>query len=729
MAKYLLRNLALIFVPAVVVVGGIIWYVAYNTRLQVEDELVDKLADHVDALEDHIEDFLITRMPTVVDMATQKETVAFFENPEDLKDEVEYRFNHLAGIDMEVQQLRLLSTDGHELLRVNAIDGVTTVTPPQLLQDKSDRTYFKQLSRSSSNMVYISAMELNEEKVDTDKYMAPVVRLGRKVVDERGAEQGIFIMNLELYPLFERLQKIMELEWADVFLADAEGRVLIEEVDGNFSLIGSDSVIPTLEEVMPEMWKQLGEDKAGTIDINGTIYVYVKVTPWDYELDNSGVIPLFNKHLGVLVGRIPDARLDRLSLQQFNPYMYLIPSILLALFLTFYKSKNDLKEASVANELKTLNDTLEKRVEERTRELEDAQLEMTQQIEGLNASAIVSTTDAKGDITFVNELFCKISGYTVDELLGQNHRILKSGKQPDGLFVGMWKAISGGRIWHGELINRNKEGQYYWLDATIIPFKNSNGEIIKYLSITFDITEVRLHSEQLEKANSELEAFSYSVSHDLRAPLRAIDGFSNMLGNKYGDQLDETGLRYLNTISTNAKKMGRLIDDILAFSRLGRQEMSLMQFDLRDLMLEEYEYLTASGEYPNAVIKMGELSFVLADRNLLKQVAHNLLSNALKYSSKKENPVIEVGQTEKDGQRVFYVKDNGAGFDMKYYDKLFGVFQRLHRENEFEGNGVGLALIKRIVNRHRGNVWAEGKLDEGATFYFTLNENQNPPRS
>ncbi|MBP9151336.1 MAG: response regulator [Flavobacteriales bacterium] len=232
--------------------------------------------------------------------------------------------------------------------------------------------------------------------------------------------------------------------------------------------------------------------------------------------------------------------------------------------------------------------------------------------------------------------------------------------------------------------------------------------------------------KELQSANQEMESFSYSVSHDLRAPLRAIDGFSQIILNKYKDQFDETGQRYLTTIADNAKKMGQLIDDILAFSKLGRQELSVSSFLLEQLFRDAYIELTGQSEYSETEIKIGDLSKVKGDPNLIKQVVVNLLSNAMKYSSKAENPSVEVGQLEKDGRTIFYVKDNGAGFDMKYYDKLFGVFQRLHRDSEFKGNGVGLALVSRIINRHNGEVWAESELGKGATFYFTLNDNKQP---
>jgi len=225
---------------------------------------------------------------------------------------------------------------------------------------------------------------------------------------------------------------------------------------------------------------------------------------------------------------------------------------------------------------------------------------------------------------------------------------------------------------------------------------------------------------QLESANKELEAFSYSVSHDLRAPLRAIDGFSRILMEDYSAKLDEDGNRVLETVRQNAQHMGQLIDDLLAFSRLGRKAVELSPIDMTDLARSALEDLTASDSASPSHVKIASIPPAQGDRVLIRQVFINLLSNATKYSRLKEQPAVEIGGNTENGNNIYYVKDNGAGFDMKYADKLFGVFQRLHGPEEFEGTGVGLAIVQRIINRHGGKVWAEGKVNEGATFYFTL---------
>jgi signal transduction histidine kinase len=225
---------------------------------------------------------------------------------------------------------------------------------------------------------------------------------------------------------------------------------------------------------------------------------------------------------------------------------------------------------------------------------------------------------------------------------------------------------------------------------------------------------------QLESANRELEGFSYSVSHDLRAPLRAVVGFANVLEEDYADRLDDEGLRLLRVVQSEARRMGQLIDELLAFSRLGRKEMLISPIDMTELARSTYEHLAAQHEGHLPELQLGALPKCQGDRVLLGQVWANLLSNALKFSSKRDEPRIEVSAASDGHEHIFFVRDNGAGFDPRFQAKLFGVFQRLHSPADFPGTGVGLALVQRIVNRHGGRVWAEGRPGEGATFYYTL---------
>jgi light-regulated signal transduction histidine kinase (bacteriophytochrome) len=231
---------------------------------------------------------------------------------------------------------------------------------------------------------------------------------------------------------------------------------------------------------------------------------------------------------------------------------------------------------------------------------------------------------------------------------------------------------------------------------------------------------VRDRTAQLEVANQELEAFSYSVSHDLRAPLRAMDGFSKALEEDYAEQIDDKGRRYLTRIRTASQHMGQLIDDLLEMSHLSRSEMRHEKVDLSGLARQIAAELKE--QYPEREVEfeVADGLVVTGDPRLLRVALSNLLGNAWKYTGKQPQPLIRLGKTEHEGQCTYFVRDNGAGFDMAYADKLFGVFQRLHGANEFPGNGIGLATVQRIVNRHGGQIWAEAAVNQGATFYFSL---------
>ncbi|MBV9127288.1 MAG: hypothetical protein JO117_04300, partial [Verrucomicrobia bacterium] len=231
---------------------------------------------------------------------------------------------------------------------------------------------------------------------------------------------------------------------------------------------------------------------------------------------------------------------------------------------------------------------------------------------------------------------------------------------------------------------------------------------------------VRERTVELEAANKELEAFSYSISHDLRAPLRAVDGFSQAVLEDYAAQLPAEGQRYLQTIREGAQRMGTLIDDLLTFSRLSRLPLQRRAVETNRLVSGVLAELSSEREGRQVKVDVQDLPVSSGDPALLQQVWCNLLSNALKYTRRRASAVVEIGCTQQDGESIYFVRDNGAGFDMRYTDKLFGVFQRLHRAEEYEGTGVGLALVQRIVQRHGGRIWAEAALDRGATFYFTL---------
>jgi two-component system sensor histidine kinase/response regulator len=267
------------------------------------------------------------------------------------------------------------------------------------------------------------------------------------------------------------------------------------------------------------------------------------------------------------------------------------------------------------------------------------------------------------------------------------------------------------------------------LDYILKPFKLS--AILPVLSRALAVRRLRMRNAvleqrvrertaELEAANRDLESFCASVSHDLRAPLRHIDGFSNLLIENHASQMPEEARRLLKFVSSSAQRMGQLIDDLLHFSRLGRQQLSKQPVNISGLVQEVLEELGKEQGGRSIEIRVGELPDTVGDPSLLKQVFVNLFSNAFKFTRQKEKPVMEVGWRQQGGEGVYFVRDNGVGFNMDHARKLFGVFQRLHTNEEFEGTGVGLSIVQRIIHRHGGRIWAEAGMDKGAAFFFTL---------
>ncbi|MEP2446057.1 MAG: PAS domain-containing protein [Balneola sp.] len=294
------------------------------------------------------------------------------------------------------------------------------------------------------------------------------------------------------------------------------------------------------------------------------------------------------------------------------------------------------------------------------------------------------------------------------------------------------------RVLNGEELSNpkdkivRKDGTVQWISWKLIPWYNEPGEIGGMIMYTADITSEVYYTEKLEKevanrtkelasVNEELESFSYSISHDLRAPLRSINGFSDILMEDYADQLDSEGKRLMGVVKESAVTMGQLIDDILEFSRLGKKKIQKSEIDMNKLFESVCEVETGAYSDKQIDLKIDDLPNAFGDVALIKQVVVNLVSNAFKYSSKKDTIVINIGfDQSKENDAAYFIRDNGTGFKMEYHDKLFGVFNRLHSNNEFEGTGVGLAIVKRIINKHGGKIWAESEEGKGSTFFFSL---------
>ncbi len=329
-----------------------------------------------------------------------------------------------------------------------------------------------------------------------------------------------------------------------------------------------------------------------------------------------------------------------------------------------------------------------------------------------------------GRILSANPTACRMFGCTEAELVQLGRDGIADSSDPR-LGPAMEERARTG-MFKGELTYMRKDKTKFPVDITSVSFRDEGGTVRSSIFIR-DITERKLAADavihqaaKLEAMNQELESFAYSVSHDLRAPLRAIDGYSRMILSKQGDKFDDETKTRFNVIRHTTATMAKLIDDLLEFSRMGRKDLHITEIDMRQLLATTWEELQGLHPDRRMTLTMNELQPAWGDTALIKQVLINILSNAVKFTKGREEALIEVGNCIEENATVYYIRDNGVGFDMRYSDKLFKVFQRLHSADNFEGTGVGLSIVQRIIDRHGGRIWAESEVSKGATFYFTL---------
>lgn len=500
----------------------------------------------------------------------------------------------------------------------------------------------------------------------------------------------------------------------------------------------------------------------------------VELRLWDSPEERTAVMAwlqsrgIVRNHEGRFRNRKRDALDALISMEMVD-----FPGECERVVITMFADITERKRAE--EEIRRLNTELEQRVIERTAqlaaandELRSSRAELKSLFESLPGLYLVLTPDLK--IVAVSDAYLKATMTTREGILGRGifeafpdnpdepeatgvsnlraslERVLLNAapdtmaiqkydvRRPDGVFEERyWSPINSPVVGEGRriqyIIHRVEDVTEFVQrkaaaadrDADInVRLQQMEAEIFQ------SSQKVQAANLQLQAANKELESFSYSVSHDLRAPLRAMDGFSRAVLEDYGAQLPPDGQRYLQIIRTSAQRMGSLIDDLLSFSRLSRAAMSRRTIDTRMLVQGVLDEMSGAREGRQMDVRLDDLPPCEGDPALLKQVWVNLLSNAFKYTQKRESTVIEVGCKKDGGEHIYFVRDNGTGFDMRYAHKLFGVFQRLHRAEDYDGTGVGLAIVQRVIHRHGGRVWAEAAPDQGATFYFTLEgENQS----
>lgn len=343
---------------------------------------------------------------------------------------------------------------------------------------------------------------------------------------------------------------------------------------------------------------------------------------------------------------------------------------------------------------------------------------------------VVVVTDTDGNIEMVNDAFEKVTGYEWNKVIGQNPRVMKSGIHEERFYREMWEKLNAGETWQGRICNKKANGELFWEEAVISPLKDDNGKIIKYIAIKQDITERLELEDQREKLlkeitnkNKELEDFTYAVSHDLKAPLVTIEGFVEIIKEDYGASLDEEALSFLGRISDSSEKMKTLIADLLNFGRAGMKIGNVETFTLKKAVTDMKSMFEFVEPQKSVVIEMSsediEITAVEKDMSLILE---NLVGNAIKYIGDVEGPLVQIGWEELAGERVFYVRDNGIGIEPESQRKIFEMFHRAPKTAHIQGTGIGLATVKKIVEKYGGRIWLESEPGKGSRFLFTLPE-------
>lgn len=352
----------------------------------------------------------------------------------------------------------------------------------------------------------------------------------------------------------------------------------------------------------------------------------------------------------------------------------------------------------------------------------------------LDQSFFIMVTDLNGLLVAVNQHTCTLSGYTEKELIGSNANILSSGFHPKAFFKQMWDKISKGEIWRGDLKNKTKLGKEYWQDTSIAPLKDEKGNIKQYLAICIDITEkknaevslkflnknLQRQANDLEVSNAELEQFAYVASHDLQEPLRMVTSFLTRLEKKYAGVLDAKGIQYIGFAVDGAKRMRQIILDLLEYSRAGKENINLQNFDLNEVVREVLLLQKKIILETDAVVVIRDLPTITFYQSPFIQIFNNLINNAIKYRRAGIRPEIEVFGEEFDQEWLISIKDNGIGIEKEYFEKIFVIFQRLHKKEDYSGTGMGLSIVKKTIDNLGGKIWVESTVGQGSTFKFTI---------
>lgn len=615
-------------------------------------------------------------------------------------------------------QIRFIDMWGHEQARVSWNAGEVRVAGKSALQDTSHSHHVNEGLRLENGQVYISPLDLNIERDIDEKLFKPTISFAIPVYDPSGQKRGILMLNYLGSRLIGRIREVTARPPSDLWLVNEHGdRLLGDRADTGWGFIPRGERVSEFKADHPGIWRRIRHGpRHGSFASEQNLVAYATLTPAEMLKDYEGLDSGSSGQWFVVSHATSDvlaARIEKTRYSLLVAFILLsVISAIIAWTIVYFMGKRRQAEAAL-------------------RASESAWRGLVE-----SAPDAIVVVDDQGGIEIANAQAEALFGYTRDELVKRPIEALiprRYASQHVELRDAYIRAprvrpMGEGRVLYG----LRKDGSEFPVSISLSPI-HIDGEQ-RVISAIRDITAQRENerhirelnarlvqqNDELERVNHELEAFSYSVSHDLRAPLRAIDGFSQILSQEYAEAFDAEGRDYLERVRKAAQKMGHLIDDLLDLSRITRTEINPQEVDLERMAGEILNELKQQDPAREVNIVMPDSLCARGDSRLLRVMLNNLLSNAWKFTRNTAEPEIEFGTENKDEEMVFFIRDNGAGFEMAYAERMFAAFQRLHDTSEFPGTGIGLATVQRVINKHGGRIWARGEPGRGATFYFTL---------
>jgi PAS domain S-box-containing protein len=626
---------------------------------------------------------------------------------------------HFSSRKQIYDQIRVIDLGGKEQLRINKSENTFVVAPLVELQEKRNRYYVEAGLKLRPEQVYASPLDLNIENNEIELPIKPMIRFVAPIYGHAQPIQGQFneveshlgmvVLNYLGRYLLDSLRSLGKSSAGDIWLLNDSGDWLIGPTGYvEWGFMYPNKTIPNFAARYPDAWQHIVSKRSGHLRTS-LGFISFKTIGWATDFQIS-----YQWHLLTVVpdGQygMPASALSR----------YALIAILLTFILAWICYLVALKERARQLSLK--------RIEIERSRYRDLLESAPDGIIIVYRNGVITLANAEAEHEF---------GYSSGELIGSSIERLVPKRQHSqhqierNNFIEnpITRPMGNGRVLFGVRKDNTEFPVEVSLSSTTIDGIQSVTAIVRDVTAREERESnirnlnntLHLRTHELEIMNSELESFSYSVSHDLRAPLRALDGFSLTILNDYSEKLDDRGRDRLARIRAAAQKMASLIDDLLKLSRISRTEMTLESVYLSAIAQQLFDEIEQHESSPQTKIVIQKEMLVVGDSALLKIALTNLIANAWKFSRKTLNPSIYFGQELQQGKSAFYIRDNGAGFDMDHASKLFGAFQRLHDNNEFSGTGIGLATVKRIIHLHHGEIWAQGEVGKGATFYFTIN--------